>query len=38
VSVVGMGFPHDFLARPMIRDILFGGTYEQLDARNGYAE
>ncbi|MFD1512937.1 aldo/keto reductase [Halomarina rubra] len=37
-SAVEMGFPHDFLARPAIRNILFGGTYDQLDAPNDYVE
>jgi aryl-alcohol dehydrogenase-like predicted oxidoreductase len=36
-SAVELGFPHDFLARPTIRKILTGGTWEQVDATNHYA-
>lgn len=31
VSAIEMGFPHDFLTRDNIRDIVFGGTYDQID-------
>jgi aryl-alcohol dehydrogenase-like predicted oxidoreductase len=31
VSRVDLGFPHDFLSKPLIRDIVFGGTYDQID-------
>jgi aryl-alcohol dehydrogenase-like predicted oxidoreductase len=32
VSAVDMGFPHEFLASPSIRRLLFGGTYDRIDA------
>ena len=31
VSKIELGFPHEFLARDMIRDIVHGGTYGQID-------
>ena len=31
VTRVDLGFPHEFLASDSIRDIVFGGTYSQLD-------
>jgi aryl-alcohol dehydrogenase-like predicted oxidoreductase len=31
VSQIDLGFPHDFLASDEIRDIVFGGTYSQID-------
>lgn len=31
VSKIDLGFPHDFLASDEIRDIVFGGTYSQID-------
>lgn len=31
VSRVELGFPHDFLASDMIRDRLFGGTFDLID-------
>ena len=31
VSRVDLGFPHDFLSKPFIRDIVYGGTYDQID-------
>lgn len=30
-SQIKMGFPHEFLASDTIRDIIFGGTYDQID-------
>ncbi len=30
-SAIDLGFPHDFLAGSEIRDIVFGGTYSQID-------
>jgi hypothetical protein len=30
-SAIDLGFPHDFLASDEIRDIVFGGTYSQID-------
>jgi hypothetical protein len=26
-----LGFPHDFLASEMVRQLVFGGTYERID-------
>jgi diketogulonate reductase-like aldo/keto reductase len=31
VSQVDLGFPHDFLASDGVRDLVFGGTYGQID-------
>jgi aryl-alcohol dehydrogenase-like predicted oxidoreductase len=31
VSKIDLGFPHDFLSSPLIRDIVYGGTYEKID-------
>jgi aryl-alcohol dehydrogenase-like predicted oxidoreductase len=31
VSKIDLGFPHDFLASDGIRDIVYGGTYHQID-------
>jgi hypothetical protein len=31
VSHIDLGFPHDFLASDEIRNIVFGGTYSQID-------
>ncbi|HZY41759.1 MAG TPA: aldo/keto reductase [Anaerolineae bacterium] len=31
VSEIELGFPHDFLAEDGVRDLVFGGTYAQLD-------
>ena len=31
VSRVSLGFPHDFLGDPTIRDRLHGGTFEHID-------
>lgn len=28
---IDLGFPHDFLAEPNIREVVFGGTYDRLD-------
>jgi aryl-alcohol dehydrogenase-like predicted oxidoreductase len=33
VSAVEKGFPHDFLAQPDIRDLVYGGTYDQIDRK-----
>jgi aryl-alcohol dehydrogenase-like predicted oxidoreductase len=33
VSRIELGFPHDFLANPAIRERLQGGTFDQIDAR-----
>lgn len=33
VSAIPLWFPHDFLQAPMARDLIFGGTYEQIDQR-----
>jgi aryl-alcohol dehydrogenase-like predicted oxidoreductase len=30
-SRVDLGFPHDFLASEMVRDVMFGGTYSSID-------
>ena len=30
-SAIEMGFPHDFMAMENIRDLIYGGTYDQLD-------
>lgn len=30
VSPIELGFPHEFLARPYIRDLVYGGTYDQI--------
>jgi hypothetical protein len=30
-SRIDLGFPHDFLAEPGIRDVVFGGTYDRID-------
>lgn len=32
-SRIELGFPHDFLAQPPIRDLAFGGTYDSIDKR-----
>lgn len=29
----GLGFPHDFLANPPIRELVHGGAFESLDPR-----
>jgi aryl-alcohol dehydrogenase-like predicted oxidoreductase len=31
VSQVDLGFPHEFLASDGVRDLVFGGTYGQID-------
>ncbi|NEP85236.1 MAG: aldo/keto reductase, partial [Okeania sp. SIO3B3] len=31
VSKIDLGFPHDFLSRPQVRTIAFGGTYDSID-------
>jgi aryl-alcohol dehydrogenase-like predicted oxidoreductase len=31
VSKIDLGFPHDFLSSPYIRDIVYGGTYDKID-------
>ncbi len=31
VSRIDLGFPHEFLNKDHIRDLMFGGTYEQID-------
>lgn len=31
VSAIELGFPHDFLRSDGVRDVLFGGTYDQID-------
>ncbi|MBI5029826.1 MAG: aldo/keto reductase [Chloroflexi bacterium] len=31
VSKIELGFPHDFLASDEIKDLVFGGTYDQID-------
>jgi aryl-alcohol dehydrogenase-like predicted oxidoreductase len=31
ISKIELGFPHDFLNGDVIRDIIFGGTYSQID-------
>jgi aryl-alcohol dehydrogenase-like predicted oxidoreductase len=31
VSAVDLGFPHNFLAEDYIRDIVYGGTYNEID-------
>jgi aryl-alcohol dehydrogenase-like predicted oxidoreductase len=33
VSQVDLGFPHEFLQKDAIRDVMFGGTYEQIEFR-----
>jgi diketogulonate reductase-like aldo/keto reductase len=30
-STVDLGFPHEFLASDGVRDLVFGGTYSQID-------
>jgi len=35
VSKIELGFPHDFLASDEIKDIVFAGTYDQIDTRRG---
>jgi hypothetical protein len=30
-SRIDLGFPHEFLSRDYIRDIVFGGTYDKID-------
>ncbi|HFE67134.1 MAG TPA: aldo/keto reductase, partial [Chloroflexi bacterium] len=31
ISQFELGFPHDFLASDGVRDVVFGGTYAQVD-------
>ncbi|MBP7690376.1 MAG: aldo/keto reductase [Anaerolineales bacterium] len=31
VSAIELGFPHDFLAGASVRDLVFAGTYDQID-------
>ena len=31
VSKIELGFPHDFLSSPYVRDIVYGGSYEKID-------
>lgn len=31
VSKIELGFPHDFLASAEVKDLIFGGTYDQID-------
>jgi len=31
VSAIELGFPHEFLSSESILDIVFGGTYDQID-------
>jgi aryl-alcohol dehydrogenase-like predicted oxidoreductase len=31
VSKIELGFPHDFLSSPVIRDIVYGGTFDKID-------
>ncbi len=33
VSAIEMGFPHEFLSSPGVRDVAFGGMYDKLDKR-----
>ncbi len=33
-SRIELGFPHDFLALPPIRDLAYGGTYDSIDRRS----
>jgi aryl-alcohol dehydrogenase-like predicted oxidoreductase len=35
VSHIELGFPHDFLASPVIRDVVFGGTQDEIDTQAG---
>ena len=30
-SAIDLGFPHDFLSDERIRDVIYGGTYDQID-------
>jgi diketogulonate reductase-like aldo/keto reductase len=30
-SRIDLGFPHEFLASAGVRDVVFGGTYDQID-------
>jgi aryl-alcohol dehydrogenase-like predicted oxidoreductase len=32
-SAIEPGFPHDFLSRPAIRELVYGGTFDAIDAR-----
>jgi aryl-alcohol dehydrogenase-like predicted oxidoreductase len=34
-SAIELGFPHDFLAQDAIRELIYGGTLDQLDAHRG---
>ena len=31
VSKIDLGFPHEFLASPVIQDIVYGGTFDEID-------
>jgi aryl-alcohol dehydrogenase-like predicted oxidoreductase len=33
-SAIELGFPHDFLNRPSVKDVSFGGTYDKVKLRN----
>jgi diketogulonate reductase-like aldo/keto reductase len=35
VSAIELGFPHDFLGDEAIRDIVFGGTFGEIDNHRG---
>jgi len=34
-SRIDLGFPHDFLSRPSIRELIYGGTYDQIRKHRG---
>jgi aryl-alcohol dehydrogenase-like predicted oxidoreductase len=31
ISAIELGFPHDFLQTDGVKDVLYGGTFQQLD-------
>ena len=33
-SAIELGFPHDFLNRPSVKDVSFGGTYDKVERRH----
>lgn len=38
VSAIELGFPHNFLTRPAIRQTTFGSTYELIDNLRSVAQ
>jgi diketogulonate reductase-like aldo/keto reductase len=35
ISRIEMGFPHEFLKREHIKNVVYGGTFDSIDSRRG---